>query len=347
MPEGTRQLWAGTGRLPEGIIYPELVHSGLSETLVQNTDAFNAASRNTIRLVTNRRRGDFAQESFFKNATGLVNRRTVDDSPQNPSVTSNPVPTGEKVGVKLNRRIGPIDQTFDSFRKLGDNVDLEVLSFTLGEQIAKAVQVDQLDAGLNSLAAAILNVAAITTDHGATVSPNQELSTSLLVDGLATFGDAGSRIVMWIMHSKVYYDLVKNQIAANIDGVSNFNVASATPVTLNRPVLVTDSAALVNDPDESPTVALNQYTTLGLTADAAVLEDSEEEFLYTDVITGNENIIARLQGEFAYNMNLKGFAWDVANGGVNPADSTLSTGSNWDSVMDDDKDLAGFAIRTI
>ena len=35
-------------------------------------------------------------------------------------------------------------------------------------------------------------------------------------------------------------------ISANIDGISNFNVANAAPVTLNRPVLVTDSASLVN-----------------------------------------------------------------------------------------------------
>lgn len=55
MAEGTRQLWAASGRLPEGLIYPELVHGGMVETLVQNTDAFNAASRNTIRLVTDRK----------------------------------------------------------------------------------------------------------------------------------------------------------------------------------------------------------------------------------------------------------------------------------------------------
>lgn len=347
MPAGSRALWAGTGRLPEGIIYPELVHSGLSETLVQNTDAFNAASRNTIRLVTNRRRGDFAQESFFKNVSSIVNRRVVTEvSPSNASVSSSAVPTGEKVNVKLNRRIGPIDQTFDSFRKLGDNVDLEVLSFTLGEQIAKAVQIDQLDAGLAALVAGISNVAALTVDRGPSNSPQNTLDTGTLVDGLATFGDAGSQVVLWIMHSKVYYDLVKDQIAANIDGVSNFNVAQATPITLNRPVLVTDSASLVDDQTSSP-VGTDEYTTLALVSDAAVLEDSEEEMLYTDVITGTENIIARLQGEFAYNLGLKGFAWDTANGGVNPTDAALATGSNWDSIMDDVKDLAGFAIRTL
>ncbi len=334
MAEGTRQLFAASGRLPEGLIYPELVHGGMVETLVQNTDAFNAASRNAIRLVNARRRGDFAQESFIKNVSGLVNRRGVAGSPENATVSSNPVPMDEFVSVKVNRRVGPIDQTLDSFRKLGENADLEVLSRKIGVQIAKAIQVNQLEAGLTSLTAAITNVAALTN----TTSPEALISTSRLVDGLANFGDAGSRIAIWVMHSKVYYDLVKDQIGANIDGISNFNVANAAPVTLNRPVLVTDSASLVNG---------SIYTTLGLTEDAVVLEDSEEESMMGDLITGKDNLVVRLQGEFAYNIGIRGCAWDVANGGVNPDDTALGTGTNWDSVMDDDKDLPGVAIQSL
>jgi hypothetical protein len=212
MAEGTRQLWAASGRLPEGLIYPELVHGGLVETLVQNTDAFNAASGNTIRLVTARRRGDFAQESFIKNVNNLIN----------------PVPMDEFVSVKVNRRIGPIDQTLDSFRKLGEDTDLEILSRKIGVQIAKGIQVDQLEAGLTSLVAAISAQGALTVAP----SPQATLGTNVLVDGLAAFGDAGSRIKLWVMHSKAYYDLVKDQIALNIDGISNFNVANAAPVTL-------------------------------------------------------------------------------------------------------------------
>lgn len=334
MAEGTRQLFASTGRLPEGLIYPELVHGGMVETLVQNTDAFNAASRGAIRLVNARRRGDFAQESFIKNVSGLVNRRGVAGSPENPAVTSNPVPMSEHVSVKINRRVGPIDQTLDSFRKLGENADLEILSRKIGVQIAKAIQVDQLEAGLTSLVAAVTNVAALTDAP----SPESVISTSRLVDGLALFGDAGSRIAVWVMHSKVYYDLVKDQINANIDGISNFNVANAAPVTLNRPVLVTDSASLVN---------AGVYTTLGLTEDAVVLEDSEEESMMGDLITGKDNLVVRLQGEFAYNIGIKGCAWDVANGGVNPDDTALGTGTNWDSVMDSNKDLPGIALYSI
>lgn len=341
MAEGTRESFAGSGRLPEGLIYPELVHSGMVETLTQNTDAFNAASLGAIRLVTQMRQGDFHQESFFKNVSSLVNRREVATSPANAAVTASAVPADERISVKLNRRIGPVDQTLDSFKKLGMNADFETLSFLLGGQIAKAYQVDQLDAGLRSVAAAIQGQASLVFNGEG--SPPTTLDTIDLVNALALFGDAASRISLWVMHSKVYYDLVKDQITRNIDGLSNFNVASATPVTLNRPVLVTDSAALIQSVD-SP--LRNQYLTLGLTADAVVMEDSEDTLMYTDVITGKQNITVRLQGEGAFNVSCKGFKWDVTNGGVNPNDTALATSTNWDSVMDSVKDLSGVLIKS-
>jgi hypothetical protein len=338
MAEGTRESFAASGRLPEGIIYPELVHSGMSETLVQNTDAFNAASLNALRIVTNRQKGDFAQESFFKNVSNLIQRRDVNTSPANPAVASTGVPIDEFVSVKLNRRIGPIDQTLDSFRKLGENPDMEVLSFLLGGQIAKAMQVEMLDTLIRSLVASITAQPTLTFDADVA---SAGLDTPDLVDGLSLFGDAASRVRIWVMHSKPYYELVKSQISANIDGVSNFNVASATPVTLNRPVLVTDSAALL-DTSVSP----QQYVTLGLVEDAAIAEDSESDMMHSEVITGQENLVTRLQGEYAYNVGCKGLKWDVTNGGVNPNDAALGTGTNWDSVMDNVKDLPGVAIRS-
>lgn len=311
----------------------------MSETLVQVSDAFNAQSGNTIRLVTNRQKGDFAQESFFKNVSNIIQRREVDVSPANPAVTSTGVPMDEHISVKLNRRIGPIDQTLDSFRKLGASANLEVLSFLLGEQIAKAMQIEMLDSAIRSLVAGIGAEAGLVFDGDA--SPPTGLDTIDLVNGLALFGDSSSRISMWVMHSKPYYDLVKDQINANIDGLSNFNVATATPVTLNRPVLITDSAALI-DTSVSP----NQYVTLGLGENGCVVEDSEEDMLHTEVITGKENLVTRLQGEYAYNVGMKGLKWDVTNGGVNPNDAALGTGTNWDSVMDSIKDLPGVMIRS-
>lgn len=330
----TRQNWAGSGRLPEGLIYPELVHSGISETLVQNSAAFNGASRGAIRLVPARRQGDFAQTSFFKNVANLIERRAVTGSPDNPAVTPKTLPGDEFISVKLNRRIGPVDATLDAFKKLGREPNMEVVSFGLGEQVAKAQQLEWLNDGLTAVVSGIANQGSLLV----TRSPEQTLDSDMLVDGLAAFGDAASRIVIWVMHSKVYFDLVKSQFAANIDGVSNFNIATGTPITLNRPVLVTDSTDLVNG---------SIYTTLGLTEDAVVIEESETPFIHNEIISGNENLVVRLQGEYAYNLGLRGLAWDITNGGINPDNAALGTGTNWDSVMDDVKDLPGVAIQSL
>ncbi|MCY1184677.1 hypothetical protein D9M73_253910 [compost metagenome] len=135
------------------------------------------------------------------------------------------------------------------------------------------------------------------------------------------------------------------QITANIDGVSNFNVATGTPVTLNRPVLVTDSDALIETAG-SGSAATTDYMTLGLTVDGLKVENTEEEELVIENVTGKENLITRLQGEFAYNMGVKGFKWDIANGGANPNDATLGTGSNWDAVRGSFKDFAGVIIQS-
>lgn len=95
-----RETWAGSGatsHLPQGIIYPELVHSGMTETLVQNTDAFNAATRNAIRMVPVRSQGDFKQESLFKNVQNLVQRRNVESVSPGADVTPEDLPS--KIGV--------------------------------------------------------------------------------------------------------------------------------------------------------------------------------------------------------------------------------------------------------
>jgi len=346
MAQGKRSDWASATHLPQGLIYPELVHGGLVETLVQNTAAFNAASRNAIRLVSSRKRGDYAQESFWGLISSLVSRR---DPNSVSAATGLVVPKAEQISIKVNRKVGPVDQTLDSFRKLGQSGDTQVLSFLLGTQIAKAIQVDQLDAALRATAAALAAQSAVTVDRSAGASPTagSTITTDALVQALAKKGDAASRVVTWVMHSKPYFDLVRSQITANIDGVSNFVVASASPVTLNRPVLITDSAGLTFV-EGSTSPNSTGYYTLGLDENGVVVEDTEEELFQTDIITGLENIIVRLQGEYAYNLTVKGFKYNLQTSpmSINPTDAQIGTGSNWTKVMTSNKDLAGVVLMT-
>jgi hypothetical protein len=111
---------------------------------------------------------------------------------------------------------------------------------------------------------------------------------------------------------------------------------------LGRPILVTDSASLINT-----TPNPDQYFILGLTAGGVQLIDTETNDLIIDDVTGLEQLVRRYQGEYAFNVGIKGFQWDVTNGGSNPAAAALGTGSNWDKVVTDNKDTAGVVLQCL
>lgn len=319
-------------------IYDEYVHTRINELLAQNGDAFGAASNGAIRMTTRSIKGNYEYNSFFQNlGAGLATRR---DLTSVGSQTDTAMTQAEMISVKCNRKLIPIAQTRDAFRKIFGQYSPTEFSGLMAEQYANAMQLEMLNTGLSACAQALKQ----QTASYVTESSLGSISTNTLFSGLAALGDRASRIICWVMHSKPYYDLVKSQTAANITGVSNFNVATASPVTCNRPVIVTDSTSLITNPI-SPD--LNNYFTLGLTADAILVENSEEQEVVLQDVTGLENLVIRIQGEYAYNLSLKGFQWDVANGGANPSAANVALGTNWDTSYGSHKDRAGVAISTL
>lgn len=326
------------GKASDFVIYQDEVRGAIVERLTQASSFFNSAGGG-IRMSTVSRRGEYHKESFFQNTASLVTRR---DTTSVSAATDLALTMDELISVKLNRKVGPVAQTFDAFRKVAMSAGEGALSFLVGTQIAKAMEVDMLNSALRAGRAALDNQAASTF----TVASNGTMTTEALVDGMALFGDASNQIVAWVMHSKPFFDLMKHQISpatANGDNVAALTLQGANPLTLNRPVIVTDSASLIVT-SGSPEVT--DYYTLGLTAGGLVVENSEEETVETDIVTGLENLVVRLQGEFAYNLGVKGFQWDIANGAANPADAAVATGSNWDVSFSSVKDRAGFVIQS-
>lgn len=318
-------------------VYQDQFQTGIVETLTQNSNAFNEASQGAIQLSTISRRGDFSQEAFFQVLSGMVSRR---DNTSNAAATDQNLTQDEWISVKLNRKIGPVNQSRDSFRKIMMGKTEEEMSFILGQMAGKGMQLDMLNSAVLAARAALAAQSSVYRP----IAASGTMKTTALVDGLAAFGDAAQNITCWVMHSKAYYDLVKDQIASNIFGVSNFAVANASPVTLNRPVLVTDSASLMTTTGSGST-AVNTYYTLGLTAGGAIVENTEEEELIVQDVTGNENLAVRMQGEFAYNVGIKGFKWDITQG-ANPTAAALGTGTNWKAVRQSFKDFAGVCIAS-
>lgn len=319
-------------------VYQEYLRTRAAEVLQQQADVFNGAVNNAIMLSTAEKPGDYEYESFFKDITNLVTRR---DNTSTSSATKLSMLQDELVRVKLSRKIGPVDMARDAFKKAYGHFSAMEFAGILGGQIAVAQQLDMANSVLLAARAALDNVDTNALRY--TIPSSGTITTAGLVNGLAKLGDRSDRVVCWVMHSKTYFDLVLQQIAANIDGLSNFNVKTGTPVTLNRPVLVTDSASLKVT---SGSPAVDDYYTLGLVAGGAMAEVTETSDIVVDDVTGNEVLMTRLQGEFAYNLGLKGFKYDVANGGANPDATAVGTGSNWDKAATDNKSLAGVIIKS-
>jgi hypothetical protein len=312
--------------------------TGYSEGIAQAVDKFNGGSNGTILLRSNRKPGDFDYAAFFANAGGLVSRQ---DQTSTSSATAKKLTQAEIASVKINRKIGPVEWTRSALLKPG--LSMDAIKFAAGSQAAEDVQSDMLNNALRAARAALANQAA----NKYTIASSGTVNTAGLVSGLALFGDAANRIDAWVMHSKVAFDLLQYQIAPanNGDVLANSVIVAASPATLNRPIIVTDSDALVVA-SGTGTSATTDYYTLGLSAGALVVEDTEEEYVTIQEVTGLEQIMIRMQGEFAYNLGVKGFTWDVTNGGKNPADAAVGTGSNWDKVYTSKKDLAGVVIQS-
>ena len=311
-------------------IYHEQFFGGVTEVLRQNSVAFNEASNGCIQLVPRLLKGEFEQESFFQSISSMVTRRDVASVAAG---TSTFLAQGEKVSVKLNRRF-QVENTLNSFRKIGESPEL--MSLLVGRQLGTAITLDYLNSLITGGAAAIPVDAAHEITGGASVT----LTGQLLVQGLALFGDASQEIVCWLMHSKPWHDLLEDQITQNIlDLTGRLLVTGASPGTIGRPVVRTDSSALVISgvPD--------RYITIGLTRGAFMALQSEESDVIAETVTGLEQLVGRIQGEHAFNVGIKGHSYSLG-AGANPDAATLGNAANWSEVATDIKDTAGVRITT-
>lgn len=314
-------------------IYNDQYYGGYFEVQQQNVDAFNAASNGAITLVTQAMLGDFEQESFIKRLQGTAQRRDITSVAP---VSDNKLQMGEFTAVKLNRRHGPIAQTADAFKKIGE--DPEEMSFIIGQAAAADESAEQLNTALAAVNASLSGIAEVNVDVDVPITHTH------LAQARAKFGDAFNRLRLWVMHSAVFHSIVGTQLGMNLDSVAGVTIYEGTIATLGLPTLVTDSPSLFID--EGGGVGVDEYITLGLVDDSVAVTESEDRELIFERLSGFENIMYRYQAEFAYSLRILGMAWDQAAGGVNPTAAATATSANWLNVTSDIKNLPGVRIRS-
>lgn len=326
-------------------IYQPQFQGAFIETLQQNIEAFNEQSGGALVMQTRELKGEYEYEAFFDEVSNISRRDPSQESSATLSATK--LTQDEFISVKLHRVNGPYEWNRSAAFIAG--FDPARFSLAMGRQAAVGVPREQLNLALRALEAKLDAVAALEHDAtGGDTDATDTIETSDLVAGLKLFGDQASRIILWVMHSKVFFDLLQSQLAstATVFGTDPFGntIYNAMPALLNRRVLVTDSDALISNSDVSTGAPV--YSTLGLTAGAAKIELTELPFgVIEGPITGSQNLFYRAQVEYGYNLSLKGCAY-LTSSNANPTDATVATGSNWVTKVADNKLLPGIIIRS-
>jgi hypothetical protein len=307
-------------------VFNEYIMPATIETLGQMVDKFNGASNGAIRLTTSGFDGDFLQQSFF--AAIHSAQRRVDRYASQASATATDLTQLQASGVKVAGGFGPI--RFEpgqlTWLQKPTSEGIEVAS----RNFAEALLADQLNTAIAALCAAIANQGAATTND---VSASAGISYTAMNAAHALFGDSSQAIVANVMNGSAYHKL----ISQNITNSGQLFVAQNVQVVdiLGRPVIVTDAPALyvAGTP--------NKLRVLGLVDGAAVVYDGGDVISNIQTNNGQTRIETTMQVDYTFGVALKGYTWDVANGGKSPTDAELATGSNWDKVATSIKHTAG------
>ena len=317
------------------VIYNEQYHAGAWEKLSQVVEVFNESSANTLQVATREHIGHFSEQSFYRNVADVISHRDVDSTAD---VEAKKMEQDENVSVKINRRIGPVEQSIDSFKKLGR--DPQEMSFVLGEMVAEQKLQDMVNTAFLCLAVALGNDNAtmvdITADNPATISH------LAFPRALTKMGDRASEIRAIGFHSNPFYSLMQQAMIDKIFEVAGVVIASGNVPTLMKPTVIVDAPALMIE-NVAPTP--NYFNTLMLTSGAVLIEESETETIHSSIVDGKANLMLRYQGEYAYTITLKGHRWDKAAGGENPTNAALGVGANWIRTHDV-KQGPGVLLRT-
>lgn len=306
-------------------VYDTEIYTTTIELLGQKLEAFNAASGGAIVLNTNAWRGNYTKEAFFQSISGA--QRRVDRNAAIGAQAATQLSQGEFVGVKVAGGFGPVTFEPGQMSYLLENPASAIM--VIAEGFSDALLADQLNTAVGCGVAAVENIAALVND----VSASAGLSQQALNKGHYKFGDMSGMLICDVMHSSGSESLTDKALA---NGEQLFVSSNVTVISiLGKIIVVSDIPALyvAGTP--------NKTKVLSITAGGIVVSNSGDIITNMETTNGQTRIETTWQADYTFGLSLKGYAWDVANGGASPLDAELFTGTNWDIAVTSTKHSLG------
>lgn len=317
------------------VIFNDFLMPAIVELFPQSVAKFNAASNNTIQLQASNFTGDFLEQSFYKSLA--ASQRRVDRNAAIAVQGKTDLAQQQINDVKVAGGFGPVlfepSQLTWLQKPTQEGITIAATAFM------DALMADQLNTAIASLVAAIENVAAVTLDvsSGAT---GTRVTQQQMNKGMAKLGDRSQMLAALVMTGAQYHNLIGDAIdnSNSLFEIGGVAVRAGSAFGQGRPIIITDAPALTGV-NTTPTEKV-----LALQMGAAIVKDSGDIITNVETTNGNTRIETTFQTDYTFGLGLKGYSWDIANGGSSPSDAELATGSNWDNVMTSVKDTAGVII---
>jgi len=308
-------------------VYSREIQSSVLETIPQMLEAFNSASNGAIQMSMSGFEGDFIKNAIYDNFASAGYR--VDRKSTNSAKAGTDLAQLEGVGVKVAGAYKMVFEPSQMTYLLKNPAEgIEVISRGVSEGIFQ----DMLNTGIASATAGFANNASVT--NNITAGTNAVVTQSALNDTYAKFGDASQMIVANVMNGAVYHQLI-SQALTNTETLFTAGNVQVIDIQGKRSV-VTDAPALTN--------STTDYRVLGLTSGGIVISNGSDvvNTLGEDLSKDRAELISHT--DYTFGVNVKGYAWDTANGGASPTDAELATGTNWDKYVSSNKHTGGVVL---
>lgn len=173
------------------------------------------------------------------------------------------------------------------------------------------------------------------------------LSQGAMVDAIAKLGDSGQELTGVLMHSRVYYALMKLDLIQATNTISQVDQRVSIQRLelgsyLGRPVFVDDTLPIsvgtgTGGADVASTYFFGQGAFVYATAPAKTPVETDR-----DSLKGLDVLVNRTH----YLVHPNGLSWDGNAAGNSPSNVELATGTNWSKVFTDDRNIRITQLRT-
>lgn len=302
-------------------------YNAFMNTLQQEVDLFNAATRNAIMLTSVAFQGDKNELAAFESIASLVGNRDPSATGAN---TEHALAELLKIDIKVGWGIPNISYTNASFD--WTQRDPSQAGTLFGEEVAKGAMAYMLNSALTSYVASVDSVD-VTYDGTAAVASLDSLNL-----GAGKFGDRQADIVAWVMHSKSVNDIY-GQALANSNQLFTFGTIRVVEDGHGRPLIMTDSDALHFD-----NAGTENYYQCGIVSGGVSVQEQGDyrNYTVTDIAPINPKELLTATGSFG--LGIKGYTFNAAI--TEPDDADLALVTNWVRVGGL-KDGAGVRVVTL